>query len=339
MRGRLKLIQAYITSLEYNYTGEAFFVKKKDRGFRHVTSTAKQVIREALPIQCVEAVFVGGYLTAGMKEVDRYPVSFRSSLDGRVYRHIVLAVQTGGGVWGALGLSRRDSLMYKELRHASLSELIADFRESYAENWHCLEQVWVGFPLPHDVSSNVPVKWKRAPLQVMRADVGTDAAWASSANDLNRFVACAPALFERFSNTGKLPDHPLLSNASEPTENGGGGEVVGEGAEGIDLTGSPGGVELSPGAASPGTTRSRLGAAGVAGLGGAGGRRRASTPVGRSIPRKDEKSLGRLKNEGHGNVKIGEEGGKETGTWGGYYKRGGVEDGGLGVKIREAWER
>lgn len=53
----------------YNYTGEAFFVKKKDRGFRHVTSTAKLVIREALPIQCVEAVFVGAYLTAGMKEV------------------------------------------------------------------------------------------------------------------------------------------------------------------------------------------------------------------------------------------------------------------------------
>ena len=52
----------------YNYTGDAFFVKKKDRGFRHVTSTAKLVIREALPIQCVEAVFVGAYLTAGMKE-------------------------------------------------------------------------------------------------------------------------------------------------------------------------------------------------------------------------------------------------------------------------------
>lgn len=43
-------------------------MKKKDRGFRHVTSTAKLVIREALPIQCVEAVFVGAYLTAGMKE-------------------------------------------------------------------------------------------------------------------------------------------------------------------------------------------------------------------------------------------------------------------------------
>lgn len=53
----------------YNYTGETFFVKKKDRGFRHVTYTAKLIIRDALPIQCVEAVYLGAFLTAGMSEV------------------------------------------------------------------------------------------------------------------------------------------------------------------------------------------------------------------------------------------------------------------------------
>lgn len=53
----------------YNYTGEEFFVKKKDRGFRHVSSTAKLIIREALPIQCVDAVFLGAYLTSKMAEV------------------------------------------------------------------------------------------------------------------------------------------------------------------------------------------------------------------------------------------------------------------------------
>lgn len=53
----------------YNYTGQTFFVKKKDRGFRHVTSTAKLIIREALPIQCVEAVYLGAFFTAGMSEV------------------------------------------------------------------------------------------------------------------------------------------------------------------------------------------------------------------------------------------------------------------------------
>ncbi|CAN0102639.1 unnamed protein product, partial [Ectocarpus sp. 6 AP-2014] len=207
MRGKLKHIQSYITSLEYNYTGEAFFVKKKDRGFRHVTSTAKLIIREALPIQCVEAVFVGAYLTADM--VDRFPVCFRSSLDGRVYRHIVLAVRSGGK-WGSLGLSRRDKLMYKELKYDLFSKLVGDFRESYASSWHRLEQVWVGFPLPHDISSNVAIKWK-----VMRANVGTDPEWSSAAHDLNRFVACAKSLFESFTTTGKLPDHPLLSNSTD----------------------------------------------------------------------------------------------------------------------------
>lgn len=48
-------------------------------------------------------------------KVDRFPVCFRSSLEGRVYRHIILAVRSGK-VWGALGLSRRDTLMYKELK-------------------------------------------------------------------------------------------------------------------------------------------------------------------------------------------------------------------------------
>lgn len=44
-------------------------MKKKDRRFLHVTSTAKLIIREALPIQCVEAVFLGAYLTADIIEV------------------------------------------------------------------------------------------------------------------------------------------------------------------------------------------------------------------------------------------------------------------------------
>jgi len=65
----VKATRLAVPFTRYNYTGEEFFVKKKDRGFRHVTSTAKLIIREALPIQCVEAVFVGAYLTASMNEV------------------------------------------------------------------------------------------------------------------------------------------------------------------------------------------------------------------------------------------------------------------------------
>lgn len=72
--------------VRYNYTGEEFFVKKKDRGFRHVTLTAKLIIREALPIQCVEAVFVGAYLTADMAQVIRSVVCATRCRKGTSYR-------------------------------------------------------------------------------------------------------------------------------------------------------------------------------------------------------------------------------------------------------------
>jgi len=35
---------------------------------------------KGLPIQCVEAVFLGVYLTSTFKEVERIPVSFKSKL-------------------------------------------------------------------------------------------------------------------------------------------------------------------------------------------------------------------------------------------------------------------
>lgn len=50
-------------------------------------------------------------------------------------------------------------------RYDLFSELMGDFRNSYAGNWHRLEHIWVGFPLPHDISSNIPVKWKVMFLQ------------------------------------------------------------------------------------------------------------------------------------------------------------------------------
>lgn len=63
------LIMSIRERYRYNYTGEEYFVKKKDRGFRHVTSTARLITQEALPIRCVDAVFLGAYLTAEMADV------------------------------------------------------------------------------------------------------------------------------------------------------------------------------------------------------------------------------------------------------------------------------
>merc|ERR1719230_942717 len=108
---------------------------RRDRGLKHVSLTAKDIIREALPIQCVEAVFLACYLTAEMKEIERFPLSFKSSAGGQVFRHIVLAIEHNGK-WGALGISRRDTLMYKELKFSSLGALVRNYKESYEGVWH-----------------------------------------------------------------------------------------------------------------------------------------------------------------------------------------------------------
>ena len=47
-------------------------------------------------------------------------------------RHIVLAIYYNGR-FGALGLSRRDTLMYKELKHETLYDLLKEFVKSYKD--------------------------------------------------------------------------------------------------------------------------------------------------------------------------------------------------------------
>ena len=50
----------------------------------------------------------------------------------QVYRHIVLAVHDPqSGLFGGLGISRRDSLMFKTLTFRSLAELIQDYIKAY----------------------------------------------------------------------------------------------------------------------------------------------------------------------------------------------------------------
>ena len=42
------------------------------------------MLREGLPIKCVEAVFLALYLTSEMEDIERIPVGFKSSLNGHV---------------------------------------------------------------------------------------------------------------------------------------------------------------------------------------------------------------------------------------------------------------
>lgn len=107
----------------------------------------------------------------------------------------------------------------------------------------------------------------------MRASVGTDTEWASAAPDLDHFVVCAPAFFERFTSTGKIPNHPLLATDGAAVEEGSccGGEDPSSGG-GDDPRGSPGLQSL--GERSPGAPPYSLGA--LTGGGAARGSRRVS---------------------------------------------------------------
>ena len=72
MSRRLYAIQRYISAFEYNFTGRTFVSLRRDKGMRHLVYTAKVLMRECLPIQCVEALFIGVHLTNGFTDVSRF---------------------------------------------------------------------------------------------------------------------------------------------------------------------------------------------------------------------------------------------------------------------------
>ncbi|GIL84617.1 hypothetical protein Vretifemale_13299, partial [Volvox reticuliferus] len=119
---RLHAVQHVINSLQYNHTPGYYYNVSKSRPFSRIMDTARETLRVALPIKCLEAVFLGALMTAGWQDLDRLPLAFKSTVQGQTYRHIVLAVfHAPSRTWGALGLSRRPELMDKDLVYDSLA--------------------------------------------------------------------------------------------------------------------------------------------------------------------------------------------------------------------------
>jgi hypothetical protein len=139
--------------------GTQFFEVKKDKPLSRLLETAKDIMREALPIKCLEAVIVFILLTMELESLDRFPISFKSAFHGQQHRHIVLGVRHAGR-YGALGLSRRDTLMFKPLTFPSLAALISDYSQSYAAVGHALVRVRIGRAVPHDPLSSATVDWR-----------------------------------------------------------------------------------------------------------------------------------------------------------------------------------
>lgn len=96
-----------------------------------------------------------------MPGVDRFPLSFKSHFSGNNFYHIVLGVHSGGR-YGALGMSRREDLMFKALEFRTLTDLVQDFDAAYRGYWHTLHKVKIGQYVSHDPHSVEQIEWKHS---------------------------------------------------------------------------------------------------------------------------------------------------------------------------------
>jgi hypothetical protein len=206
----VKQVQRYIEAFQYNYTGKPFIRMNKSRGVSHIHNVSKQLINESLPIQCVEAVFLGTTLTSGINELTRVPLSFKSKfVKGTVHRHIVLAVKFEGK-WGAIGISRRSCLMNKAIKFRSLSALVEEYRNSYEACYHKLLTLYIGLPLPHEKFVDHPIKWRATKIRLFNKP------WDEVAEAVDNFAANMLKLYAYFAREGCLPSRQSLKPALSP---------------------------------------------------------------------------------------------------------------------------
>ncbi|KAJ8355819.1 hypothetical protein SKAU_G00186130 [Synaphobranchus kaupii] len=163
----LQAVQNYMKMLQYNHTGTQFFEIRKTRPLSGLMETAREMIRESLPIKCLEAVILGIYLTNGLTSVERFPISFKTQFSGNHFHHVVLGVYCNGR-YGTLGMSRRADLMDKTLTFRTLSELVFDFEDSYRRYQHTIKKVKIGLYVPHDPHVFQPIEWKYLVLNACR---------------------------------------------------------------------------------------------------------------------------------------------------------------------------
>ena len=155
---KVNIVQTYLNQLQYNHTGTQFFVVKMNRSISRLYDVAKEIIKNPLPIKCLEAAAVSLYLTATIPNIDRFTIRFKSQFGKVIHRHIVLGIYYNSN-YGAVGLSRRKSLMYKPLKYKSLADLIIDFNNSYAECCHTLKKVKLSLPITSDLHTCDTISW------------------------------------------------------------------------------------------------------------------------------------------------------------------------------------
>ena len=204
---RMVHAQRFIDALTYNHSGgafgsgETFFSVDKRRPVSRVLETARLIERDCLPIKCVEAVFLALKLTDGWRDCARVPAAFktrvsfvdtRGDVKRKCHRHIVLFVRRegssvsgrrdgiaaaateGGGVtYGALGISRRASLAFREFKYRSVSEILTSYKDAYAEIGHEVLKVRMGLPAPRSEPPDAEVCWRHCCVNVRTSGGGS----------------------------------------------------------------------------------------------------------------------------------------------------------------------
>lgn len=158
---QLDSIQVLLNRLQYNFLPQTFFTLEKNRAFYRIAGTAKEILQESLPIRCLEATFLALHLSCPLRDVERFPISFKSraSKTGQTHRHIVLGVKHKG-LYGALGLSRSSLLMNKPFLYKSIVELLEVYCQCYQQVGHQLVSFKLGLFVTHDPYSKIIPCWR-----------------------------------------------------------------------------------------------------------------------------------------------------------------------------------
>ena len=102
--------------------------------------------------------------------------------------------------WGALGLSRKDTLGGKAPTYATFADLIREYKAKYEEVSHKLLKVYVGLPFSHDPFSVQPVRWRVCSVHLKHP-------WGKVAAVLDRYARDAPKIYEHHQRFGLLPEN------------------------------------------------------------------------------------------------------------------------------------
>eukprot|EP01065_Artemidia_motanka_P036540 TRINITY_DN44487_c0_g1_i1.p1 TRINITY_DN44487_c0_g1~~TRINITY_DN44487_c0_g1_i1.p1 ORF type:complete len:398 (+),score=73.20 TRINITY_DN44487_c0_g1_i1:66-1259(+) len=145
--------QRFLETFEYSFAGPSFATRKK-RPLSDILTDASTIVRErtTTAIQCIEAAFVGLYLTQGLRGVTRFGISLASQLPcGYRYYHQVLGIAVrisdDRHVFGAMALSRDFGLASKPCVFSSLADMLRNYRVHYRRAGHTPVAVQVGRPV------------------------------------------------------------------------------------------------------------------------------------------------------------------------------------------------